>query len=84
MLIAPLGIKDIEYDNVTSKETYIEIGFGEVKIVTASQQTNYLVNTVQVQRKQYVLKYHVTSTIHATMGDTLPIMATEISRNNSN
>ena len=30
------------------------------------------------------MKHCVTSTIHAAMGDTLPIMATEISRNNSN
>ena len=34
---------------------------------------------MQAKRKQYGLKYHATSTIHAAIGDTLYSMATEIS-----
>ena len=51
VLVAPLGIKDIEYDNTMSKEAYIEIGFREVKIGTAPQQTHHLANNIQGQRK---------------------------------
>ena len=34
---------------------------------------------VQAQRRQYGLKHHVTSTIHASMGDTLNKVALQIS-----
>jgi hypothetical protein len=45
----------------------------------APERTQYLTGNNQGKRKQYGLKHHVTSTIHAAMGDTLPSMATEIS-----
>ena len=50
----------------------------------APERTQYLTGNNQGKRKQYGLKHHVTSTIHADMGDTLPSMATEISLCNSN
>ena len=83
-MAAPIGIKDIEYDVTMSKEAYIEIGFREVKIGTTPQQTYYLANNIQAQQKQYGFKHRVTSTIHAAMGDTLPIMVSQISGNDSN
>ena len=85
VLVAPLGLKYIETDiSTTSKQSYLDLGFTEVDIGIAPQRTHHLPNNVQAQRKQYGLKHRVTSTIHAAMGDTLPIMATEISRDNSN
>ena len=81
VLVTPLGLKYIETDiSTTSKQSYLDLGFTEVDIGIAPQRTHHLPNNVQAQRKQYGLKHRVTSTIHAAMGDTLPIMATEISR----
>ena len=51
VLVAPLGIKDIEYDDTKPKEAYIGIGFREVKIGTTTQQNHYLANNIQAQRK---------------------------------
>ena len=84
VLVSSLGIKDIEYGNTMPKESYIEIWFREVKIGIAPQQTHYLANDIQAQRKQYGSKQRMTRTIHAEIGDSLSIMATEISRDNSN
>ena len=80
----PLGLREIAYDPLLSKQAYLERGFVEVEVGTAPEQTQYLPGSMQAKRKQYGLKHHVTSTIHAAMGDTLSSMATEISCNNSN
>ena len=83
MLVAPLGIKHIETDITTPKQSYLDLGFTEVNIGIDPQRSHRLPNNIQAQRKQYGLKHRVTSTIHTAMGGTFPIMATEISRDNS-
>ena len=84
VLVAPLGVKDIEFHVEDERGVYINKGFVERDIGVAPERICILSDNVQAQRKQYGLKHRVTSTIHAAMGDTLPIMATEISRNDAN
>ena len=56
--------------------------FVEVEIIVAPYWTQFLENITQDKRRQYGMKQHATSAIHADMGDRLQNMATEISRNN--
>ena len=71
VLAAPTGLHDIEYDESTSKEDYIEKGFYEVEVGMAPIRTHSINHYQQVQRKQYALRHRVTSTIHAAIGDVL-------------
>ena len=54
-------------------------GFCERNVGLASERTQFIANDIQAQRRQYGLKYPVTPKMHATMGDTLPLIAIEIS-----
>ena len=83
VLAAPTGTKDIHFGSDATKESYLALGFTEVKVGPAPER---LVNShnIQSRRKQYGLKHRVTSTIHAAMGDTLCRMATEVSRTDPN
>ena len=60
-------------------QVFVEFGIG-----VAPYQTQFLANNTQAKRKQYGMKHHVVRTIHADMGHTLQVMATEISRGNGN
>ena len=84
ILIAPLGLKDYEFNAQTTKREFLERGFKEVEIGVSPERIQSLPNNIKAFRKQYGLRHRVTSTIHAAMGDTLPRMATEISVCNSN
>ena len=84
ILKTPLGFKETYYDPGITKEQYLERGFVEIEVGPVPERTQYLPGRKQAKRKQYGLKHHVTSTIHAAMGDTLSNMATEISLLNSN
>ena len=81
ILVAPPGIKDIDFDTNSSKEFYVNLGFREVKVGIAPDRTVPLKRDIQAKRKQYGLRHRVTSTIHAAQGETLSSMATEISLN---
>lgn len=81
VLAAPPGIKDIEFNEDDTKQSFIDKGFIEVKVGVAPDRTRLLKSNIQAKRKQYGLRHCVTSTIHAAMGDTLISMATEISLN---
>ena len=81
ILVAPPGIKDIDFDTNSSKEFYVNLGFREVKVGIAPERTVPLKRDIQAKRKQYGLRHRVTSTIHAAQGETLSSMATEISLN---
>ena len=82
ILCAPPGIKNVSIDvDNTSKEELIEDGFKEVTIGVAPDRTLGLKNNMQARRKQYGLQHRVTNTIHGSQGQTLPEMATEISKN---
>ena len=84
VLISPIGLQDVEFDSDMPKEVYFNKGYKEVEIGVAPERTQSFGNNIQAKRKQYGLKHHVTSTIHAAMGDTLHTMATEVSRRNGN
>ena len=45
-------------------------GFVEVEIGVAPYRTQFVANNTQSIRKDYGLKHHATSTIHAALGDT--------------
>jgi hypothetical protein len=79
ILVAPPGLREVDYDPMHSKTHYIENGFKEVKIGVAPERTQTLAFNLQARRKQYGLKHHVSMTIHAAMGDTLMKMATTVS-----
>ena len=60
-------------------------GFVEVKIGVTPYRTQFVANITQAKGEKYGLKHHVMITIRAAMmGDTLQIMATEISCSNRN
>ena len=84
ILLAPPGIKEIIYDASKSKESYINDGFKEIKMGVTTEYTYSIPNGLLARRKQYGLKHHVSLTIHAAMGDTLPYIATTISQSDSN
>ena len=84
ILTAPPGVQDFnDFDIDLPKDIYLDREFKEVKIGMAPERTTSIGYNIQTQRKQYGLKYRVTSTIHAAMGDTLSRVAIEISNNNS-
>jgi predicted GIY-YIG superfamily endonuclease len=84
VLVAPPGLKVIVFNEQKNKIEYLNQGYKEVKIGIAPQRTQSLANNIQGKRKQYGLKHHVSSTIHAAMGDTLIHMATSISNTDPN
>ena len=84
ILKSPIGLKEVVFDPNLTKEEYLQRGFVEITVGTAPDRTQYLTGNKQGKRKQYGLKHHVTSTIHAAMGDTLSTMATEISLSHTN
>ena len=84
LLLAPPGMKSIEYDVDKSKQQYINEGFQEISMGICNAYTQKLKHYKQGKRKQYGIKHYVSATIHAAMGDTLNQMATSISTNDSN
>ena len=84
VLKAPVGEKNVEFNETMSKEDYITCGFEEIEVGLSPDQTQNLPGSIQAKRNQYGLKHYVTSTIHACQGDTIISIATEISQNNAN
>ena len=82
ILAAPPAVKDIEYNHNKQLELYLDEGWKVVKIGVAPEITQSIKGNLQAQRKQYGIKHCVTSTIHASMGDTLNKVAIEISNSN--
>ena len=78
VLAAPTGLHDIQFDESKSKDDYLAMGFYEVQVGIAPIRTQAISRYLQAQRKQYALKHRVTSTIHASMGDTLNKVAMQI------
>ena len=72
---ATLGIKSIYIDPNSPRILFMQ-GFVEVEIGVAPYRTQFLENNTQSRRGEYGLKHHVTSTIHASMVDTLQSMPT--------
>ena len=66
-----------------SLDDYISDGWVSQSFGTALECTQNIPGCLRAQRKQYGLKPRVITTIHTSMGDTLPKVALEISQNNS-
>ena len=78
VLSAPTGLHDIQFDDLKSKNDYLEMGFYEVKIGIVPIRTQAISRYLQAQWKQYALRDCVTYTIHASMGETLNKVAMQI------
>ena len=78
VLVAPPGLKWTTYDSEKQEEEYIAEGWRKQLVGTSTDRTHRISSTVQAKRHQYGLKHHVTSTIHASMGDTISKIVTEI------
>ena len=79
-LAAPVGMKFFDFDvKSMSKADLIQLGFIEVLIGILPERTLCLNNDAQGKRTQHGSRHRVTSTIHATQGETSPQMATKIS-----
>ena len=83
VLAAPPGLKWIMYDPNMTEDNYINKGWDKVTVGLPPDRSHKINNYLQAKRRQYGLKHHVTSTIHASMGDTLPRIATQISCSNA-
>ena len=78
--IPPPGIKSAVYDPNKTQVDYINEGYVKTMIGTPREITHNISGHNQARRKQYGLKHHFTSTIHAGMGETLNSVAVEISK----
>ena len=79
VLAAPVGLKDYEFDSSKTLDEYVAEGWYETSVSTAQERPIAAGDRVQAQRRQYGLRHRVTSTIHASMGDTLMKVAIQIS-----
>ena len=79
ILVAPPGMKWTMYDMTKSEADYINNGWSKQMVGLPPDRSHKISHNVQGKRRQYGLKHHVTSTIHSSMGDTLPKVATQIS-----
>lgn len=83
ILVSPPGIKDAKYDPHKSEQCYLDEGWTKFKVGVCREVTHSVEGNIKAQRKQYGLKPNVTSTVHASMGDTLHKVATEVSLEDS-
>ena len=79
IMVAPPGIKVVEFDETKVKHQYITDGWIEKLVGMCPEFTHTVKMHMRGQRKQYGLRHHLTSTVHASMGDTLHKIVTEIS-----
>ena len=79
IMVAPPGIKVVEFDERKTTEEYISEGWLKKLVGTSPDRTYSVQMNMRGQRRQYGLKHHVTSTVHATMGDTLHKIVTTVS-----
>ena len=83
IMVAPPGIKMFEFDSNKPREEYEDEGWVKKLVGTSPIRPHSTPNNMRGKRKQYGLKHHVTSTVHASMGDTLNKIVTEISSENN-
>ena len=84
VLLAPPGCKDVSYVVGATKEWYLQRKFVETAIECAPHRIHRLPNQLQGVRRQYGLQHHIAGTNHSIMGDTLPSIATTISKVDQN
>ena len=80
VLLVPLGMKEIIFEESTPKKYYLEQGYKEFKIgIAPGERLQLIGHRLQARHKQYGLKHRIASTIHGSMGDTEPQIASDIS-----
>jgi len=79
MMVAPPGVKVVEFDATKSRQDYIRDGWVMKSVGVSPERSHAAQMNMRGQRRQYGLKHHVTSTVHASMGDTLHKIVTEVS-----
>ena len=84
ILLAPPGCKEVCYIPVATKLWYLERKYVETSIECAPHRIHKLPNQLQGVRKQYGLQHYIAGTNHSIMGDTLPSIATTISKIDKN
>jgi len=82
-MVAPPGLKVVEFDENKTRSQYEDEGWVK-KHIGEVPTTKYSISSgMRAMRHQYGLKHHVTSTVHACMGDTLHKVVTEISNDHN-
>ena len=85
ILLAPPGCKEVRFITDATKQYYFDKGFIETTASCNTRTKIYnLPGNMQGQRKQYGLNHYVAGTIHSAMGDTLPSVATSLSKSDNN
>ena len=84
VMVAPPGLKEFFYEGITDNNYYIQRGWKIELLGVAHTYEIPIPGGMKAIRKQYKVKHHVTSTVHACQGDTLHRVATEISYTNKN
>ena len=79
IMVAPPGVKVVEFDGNKSRQDYTKDGWVMKSVGIAPERSHTAQMNMRGQRRQYGLKHHVTSTVHASMGDTLHKIVTEVS-----
>ena len=80
VLLAPPGCKNTTYVEGATKEYYLSRGFVEASVQCCPDKIHTLPNNIQGNRKQYGLQHYIAGTIHSIMGDTLPSLATTLTK----
>ena len=81
VMVSPPGNNFLEYDPNMIMDDYIQDGWVLTSVGVAPERPQTTPLYMRGKRKQYGLKHHYTSTVHACMGDTLNKIVTEISPN---
>ena len=84
VMVAPPGLKEFFYEGITDNNYYIQRGWKIELLGVAHTYEIPIPGGMKAICKQYKVKHHVTSTVHACQGDTLHRVATEISYTNKN
>ncbi len=77
IFVAPKGCKSVLPALVT-RENFVSAGWREATIGTAPKQTQSFAYSIQAKCKQYSLRHHIASTIHAGMGQDLHTVVTKV------
>ena len=83
ILVALPRLKDFVYNESLLLDDFLERGWKLHSVGTTRDKT-FNTGDFKARRHQYELKQHVSSTVHASMDDTLSTILKEISENDSN
>ena len=84
VLLALPGCKEVEWVEGASKQYYFDRRYTEVSIDCSPHRVHNLSNNFQGVRRQYGLQHYIAGTNHSIMGDTLPLLATTITKKDKN